>query len=72
MLTPWHAAIDDPSAARMLLPLTGMQEGGVLLGLIIAICDLPARPIPQLDLVRYLSDGLTYTTHPDANFTAGR
>jgi len=69
-ISPWHAAIDDPSAARLLLPLTGTQEGDVLLGLVIAISELLARPLPQLDLVRYLSDGLTYTTHPAANFTA--
>ena len=71
-ISPWHAAIDDPSAARLLLPLTGTQEGDVLLGLVIAISDLLTRPLPQLDLVRYLSDGLTYTTHPAGNFTAGR
>jgi hypothetical protein len=68
----WHAAIEDPSAARLLLPLTGTQEGDVLLGLVIAISELLARPLPQLDLVRYLSDGLTYTTHPAANFAAGK
>ncbi|MGO9782517.1 MAG: DUF6602 domain-containing protein [Streptosporangiaceae bacterium] len=68
----WHAAIDDPSAARLLLPLTVTREGDALLGLVIAISELLARPLPQLDLVRYLSDGLTYTTHPTANFTAGR
>jgi hypothetical protein len=55
----------------MLLPLTGTREGDVLLGLVIAISELLARPLPQLDLVRYLSDGLTYTTHPAANFAAG-
>lgn len=71
-ISPWRPAIDDPSAARLLLPLTGAQEGDVLLGLVIAISELLARPLPQLDLVGYLSDGLTYTTHPAANFTAGR
>ena len=69
-ISAWYPAIDDPSAARLLLPLTGTQEGDVLLGLVIAISELLARPLPQLDLVRYLSDGLTYTTHPAANFTA--
>lgn len=68
-ISPWHPAIDDPSAARLLLPLTGTQEGDVLLGLVIAISELLARPLPQLDLVRYLSDGLTYATHPAANLT---
>jgi hypothetical protein len=49
----WHPAIDDPSAARLLLPLTGTQGGDVLLGLVIAISELLARPLPQLDLEAY-------------------
>jgi hypothetical protein len=39
-ISSWHPAIDTPSAARLLLPLTGTQEGDVLLGLVIAISEL--------------------------------
>ena len=59
----WHPAIHDPSLERELLLLGSANEGDVLLGMIIAISQILARPLPQLDLVNYLSNGLVYRLH---------
>jgi hypothetical protein len=54
--TNWHPAIDDPSLDRTLYAITGQQDGDVLIGLISTVTELLSRPLPQLDLVSYLSD----------------
>jgi hypothetical protein len=56
----WHPAIHDPSLERELLLLGGTEEGDVLLGMIIAISQMLARPLPPFDLVNYLANGLVY------------
>jgi hypothetical protein len=56
----WHPAIHDPRLERELLLLEGTEEGDVLLGMIIAISQLLARPLPPFDLVSYLANGLVY------------
>jgi hypothetical protein len=56
----WHPAISDPRIERKLLFLGSAQEGDVLLGMIIGISMMLARPLPQLDLVSYLANNLSY------------
>ena len=56
----WHPSISDPQIERKLLLLGSMQEGDVLLGMIIGISAMLTRPLPQLDLVSYLANNLSY------------
>lgn len=65
----WHPAIHDPSLERELLLLRGTEEGDVLLGMVIAISQLLARPLPPFDLVSYLANRLVYRLSARSDLT---
>lgn len=56
----WYPNLAYPQVDRELRILGRMQEGDVLLGMIMSICSLLIKPLPPLNFSGYLSAGLRY------------
>jgi hypothetical protein len=56
----WYPLVREPQIDREIRLLGPMQDGDVLLGMIMSVCSLLTSPLPPLDLAGYLSGGVRY------------